>query len=60
LPLEQAKLVAEYIGGSFTVFDALDLSPEDFNTIYVVASGKGLAEVARIKKATEKAKNRGR
>lgn len=44
----------EYVGGDFSLFDALDMDQGDFKKVFVVASAKNMAELARIKKAKQK------
>lgn len=50
-PLEQARIVREYVGGAFTLFDALALDPEEFKAIFIVAAGNNMALAARSKKS---------
>ena len=60
LPLEQAHIVAEYVGGNFTIFDALDMAPEDFKQVFTVAAAKKVAQVSMAKQAKAKAQQRNR
>lgn len=53
-PLEQARIVREYVGGNFTLYDALNMEPEDFKQVFVVAAGRNLAEAALAKRPSKK------
>jgi hypothetical protein len=57
MPLQQAHMVAEYMQGSFTVYDALDMAetqPEDFRKVFTVALAIKVANMSMAKKAHKK------
>jgi hypothetical protein len=50
-------VVAEYMQGSFTVYDALDMAeiqPEDFRKVFTVALAIKVANISMAKKASKK------
>jgi hypothetical protein len=54
MPLQQAHIVAEYMQGNFTVYDALEMDAEDFKQVYTVALAIKVANMNAAKKARKK------